>query len=110
MEDGRSIDVSFLASSSSGFRTDKWWRCTNVYHEGWFLPCYNDTSWPRSYVSSNIEKYFIAPEAKWIGYVGKSNKIYCRRYITIGKAKSLIPHHSIDELQNGLVDSLLLKK
>ena len=30
--------------------------------------------------------YFIAPDAKWIGYLlAKSNKIFCRRKTTVGK-------------------------
>ncbi|XP_078361490.1 uncharacterized protein LOC144645827 [Oculina patagonica] len=57
--------VGFMASSSNGVRTDKSWRCTDVYHEGWFLPSYNDTSWPRAYAIAG-DTYFIAPDAKWI--------------------------------------------
>ncbi|KAL9980686.1 hypothetical protein ACROYT_G009304 [Oculina patagonica] len=83
VEDSSVNDVSFLASSSNGGRTNKLWRCTNVYHDGWFLPSYNDTSWPSPYLfSSNHANYFIAPEARWIGHVTESNKVYCRRNIT----------------------------
>ena len=78
--------VSFLASSSNGVRTDESWRCTNVYYEGWFLPCYNDDSWPGVYVVKiNTEYRFIAPDAKWIGYDKNSKKIYCRRKTFMGE-------------------------
>ena len=80
-------DAFFLASSSNGVRTDKWWRCTNVHHDGWFLPSYNDSTWSRAYfVKNNTGAPHIAPDAKWIGYVtGKSKKIFCRRNTTFGK-------------------------
>ncbi|KAL9980675.1 hypothetical protein ACROYT_G009288 [Oculina patagonica] len=62
-------DVFLLASSSNGVRTDGWWRCTNVYHEGWFLRSYDDSSWPIAYVvKDNTGAPFIASDAKWIGY------------------------------------------
>lgn len=84
--DGNSDDdVFFLASSSNGVRTDRFWKCTNVYHDGWFLPSYNDTSWPGPYVSNgNDGRNIIAPDAKWIGYQIQSNKLYCRRNATTG--------------------------
>ena len=78
------VDAFVLSSSSNGIRTDTSWRCSNQYHEGWFLPNYNDTSWPRPYV--DVDKtHFIAPDAKWIAYLlAKSNKIFCRRKTTEG--------------------------
>lgn len=98
VEDSSVSDVGFLSSSSDGVRTNKLWRCTNVYHDGWFLPSYNDTSWPRPYVfNSNSDKRFIAPDAKVIGYLlTKSNKIYCRRNTTIRNTtigKGNFSHH-----------------
>ncbi|KAL9980672.1 hypothetical protein ACROYT_G009285 [Oculina patagonica] len=72
----------FVASSSNGVRTDKSWRCTNVYHGGWFLPSYNDSSWPRVHVHSRAdETYFVAPDAKWIRCIVASgyNRIFCRQ-------------------------------
>ena len=81
-----SSDALFLASSSNGIRTDESWRCTNVYHDGWFLPHYDDSLWPEAFVvDNNTHAAYIAPDAKWIGYVQISNKIYCRRNTTIGK-------------------------
>ena len=78
------VDAFVLSSSSNGIRTDTSWRCSNQHHEGWFLPNYNDTSWPRPYV--DVDKtHFIAPDAKWIAYLlAKSNKIFCRRKTTEG--------------------------
>ncbi|XP_078362094.1 uncharacterized protein LOC144646399 isoform X1 [Oculina patagonica] len=67
-----------MASSSNGVRTDESWRCTNVYHGGWFRPSYNDISWPRAY-SRTGDTYFVAPDAKWIRYITPSNKIFCRQ-------------------------------
>ena len=78
------VDAFVLSSSSNGIRTDTSWRCSNQYHEGWFLPNYNDTSWPRPYVDVQ-DTHFIAPDAKWIAYLlAKSNKIFCRRKTTKG--------------------------
>ena len=87
VEDGPLFDVTFLASSSNGVRTDGSWRCTNTYHDGWFLPSYNDTAWPSPYVfPSKPGNNFIAPDAKPIGYLLKpSNIIYCRGNATIGE-------------------------
>ncbi|XP_078362114.1 uncharacterized protein LOC144646407 isoform X2 [Oculina patagonica] len=83
VEDSSVIDVFFLASSSNGGRTNKWWRCTNVYHEGWFLPSYDDSSWPRVFILNNNTKFsYIAQDAMCIGHTTESNKIYCRRNIT----------------------------
>ena len=81
------VDVRFIASSSNGVRTDKWWRCTSQYHKGWFLPSYDDSSWSRAYVGNdNTKRYhFIAPDAKWIGNVFTAKKIYCRRNTTLSK-------------------------
>ena len=79
-----SIDAFFLASSSNGIRSDKWWRCTNIYHEGWFLPNYDDTLWKRPLIKvDNV--HFLAPDAKWIGYPTRSNKLFCRRTTIVGK-------------------------
>ena len=81
-----SNDALFLSSSSNGIRTDESWKCTNVYHDGWFLPDYDDSFWPEAFVVGNNTRFhFIAPDAKWIGYVQFSNKIYCRRNTTTGK-------------------------
>ena len=80
-------DVFFVASSRNGIRTNRSWRCTNKYHQGWFLPNFNDTSWPIPHVDDDYKVvYFVAPDAKWIAYLrAKSNRIFCRRNITIGK-------------------------
>jgi len=86
VEDGSAKDVFFLASSSNGIKTDEHWRCTNVFDDGWFLPNYTDISWPKAFVlDNNTRAYFIAPDAKWIGYERESNRIYCRRNLTTGK-------------------------
>ncbi|XP_078362112.1 uncharacterized protein LOC144646406 isoform X2 [Oculina patagonica] len=83
VEDSSASDALFLASTSNGIITDERWRCTNVYHDGWFLPCYDDSLWPNAFVVyNNTGAHFIAPDAKWIGYVTISNKIYCRRNST----------------------------
>ncbi len=78
VEDSSRKFVGFMASSSNGFRTDKSWRCTDVYRDGWFLPSYNDTSWPTAHAVT-IFTYFIAPDAKWIGYAFPRKRIFCRR-------------------------------
>ncbi|XP_078361488.1 uncharacterized protein LOC144645823 [Oculina patagonica] len=87
VEDSPVTYVFFLASSSNGVRTNQLWKCTNVYHKGWFLPSYNDTSWNRPRVTfGNFQ--FIAPDARWIGYLTRSNKLFCRRNTlntTVGK-------------------------
>ena len=79
-------EVYFLSSSSNGARTDdRSWRCSNEYHEGWFLPNFSDTSWPRPRVGAG-STFFISPDAKWIGYsLAKSNRIFCRWKTTEGK-------------------------
>lgn len=101
VEDSSLGDVQFLASSSNGIRTDKWWRCTNVYDEGWFLPNYSDTSWPTVFVlDDNSYAPFIAEEAKVIGYEVESNNIYCRRNLTMGKEIS--PCRARDRLTSKL--------
>ncbi|KAL9980681.1 hypothetical protein ACROYT_G009299 [Oculina patagonica] len=80
VEDSSADYLSFLASSSNGIRTTKNWRCTNVFHDDWFLPSYDDSSWPRVFVSGdNNNCLFIAPDAKWIGYALISIKMYCRQ-------------------------------
>ncbi|KAL9964324.1 hypothetical protein ACROYT_G027952 [Oculina patagonica] len=78
VEDSSRDYVVFIASSSNGFRTDKSWSCTDVYRDGWFLPSYNPTSWPRAHAVTTYT-YFIAPDAKWIGYVSPRKRIFCRR-------------------------------
>ena len=80
-------DVFFVASSSNGVGTDRSWKCTNKYHQDWFLPNFNDTSWPKPYVDdNNTAVYFAAPDARWIAYLlAKSNQIFCRRNTTVGK-------------------------
>ncbi|KAL9980663.1 hypothetical protein ACROYT_G009275 [Oculina patagonica] len=84
--------VVFKASSSNGIRTDKSWRCTNVYHKGWFLPGYNDTLWPRPFVDVHVGyTLFIAPDAKWIGHVFNSKRIFCR---WTKERDPLIPHNT----------------
>ena len=41
---------------------------------------------PKAFVlDNNTRAYFIAPDAKWIGYERESNRIYCRRNLTTGK-------------------------
>lgn len=86
VEDGSAEDVLFLASSSNGINSDEHWRCTNAFDEGWFLPNYTDISWPKVFVlANNTGSYFIAPDAKWIGYEFVSNRIYCRRNLATGK-------------------------
>ena len=88
-------DVFFVASSGNGVRTNRSWKCTNKYQQGWFLPNFSDISWPKPYADDNNKVvYFVAPDAKWIAYLAKSNKIFCRRNTTIGK------HHLPDYLQN----------
>lgn len=91
VEDDSESDISLiLASSSNGVRTNRWWRCTNIYHNGWFLPVFDDSSWPHARVSAdNNCCNFIAPDAKWIGYVVPiRKKIYCRRNTNTGKVDS----------------------
>ena len=80
------VDAFFLSSSSNGVRTDGTsWRCSNQYHEGWFLPNFSDISWPKPYADTQ-DTYFVAPDAKWIAYLlAKSNRIFCRRKTTVGK-------------------------
>jgi len=86
VEDYSAKHVLFLGSSSNGIKTDEHWRCTNVFEDGWFLLNYTDNSWPKAVVQdNNTGGYFIAPDAKWIGYQTLSNMIYCRRSITTGK-------------------------
>lgn len=110
VEDGSAEDVLFLASSTNGINSDKQWRCTNAFDEGWFLPNYTDISWPKVFVvANNTGDYFIAPEAKWIGYEVVSNRIYCRRTLTTGKknfnisaAKSPCPWLAVKERLVGL--------
>ena len=89
-------DVFFVASSRNGVRTNRSWKCTNKYHQGWFLPNFSDASWPKPYADDNNKVvYFVAPDAKWIAYLpAKSNKIFCRRKTAVGK------HHPTDYLQN----------
>ena len=89
-------DVFFVASSRNGVRTNRSWKCTNKYHQGWFLPNFSDASWPKPHVDDNNTKvHFVAPDARWIAYLpAKSNKIFCRRKTTVGK------HHPPDYLQN----------
>ena len=91
-------DVYFLSSSSNGIRTDGTsWRCSNQYHEGWFLPNFTDHSWPRPYVSDS-DTFFIAPDAQWIAYLlAQSNKIFCRRS-TVGKRHLVYTIHQINRL------------
>ncbi|KAL9980680.1 hypothetical protein ACROYT_G009297 [Oculina patagonica] len=103
VEDSFQNYVSFLSSSSNGVKTDEWWRCSNVYYEGWFLPCYNDISWPRvTIVSKNTKFHFIAPDAKWITYNNKSKKIYCRRKTTVEP----VSNNSYDTSCTGLQTSV----
>lgn len=89
----------FLSSSSNGARTDGTsWKCSNQYHEGWFLPNFTDTSWPRPYVfagASNIN-YFTAADAKWIAYMAKGNKAFCRRSTSLGKRNLVRTMHPPD--------------
>jgi len=82
-----SANVYFVASSSNGVRTNRSWKCTNKYHQGWFLPSFSDTSWPKPYADDNNKRvYYVAPDAKWIAYLlGNTNKIFCRRSTTVGK-------------------------
>ena len=81
------VDAFFLSSSSNGARTDGTsWRCSNQYHEGWVLPNFNDTSWPKPYsFEGAYNSYFIAPDAKWIAYTAESNKVFCRWSTSVGK-------------------------
>ena len=80
-------EVYFLSSSSNGVRTDdRSWRCSNQYHEGWFLPNFTDTLWPKPYALVGYPTFFIAPDAQWIRYLlPKSNKVFCRRSNSVGK-------------------------
>ena len=88
-------DVFFVASSSNGVRTNRLWKCTNKYHRGWFLPNFNDTSWPEPFVEDNYTVvFFVAPDARWIAYLAKSNQIFCRRNTIVGK------HYPPDYPQN----------
>ena len=97
-----SVDVIafFLSSSSNGARTDGTsWRCSNQYHEGWFLPNFTDTSWPRPYAYEGASnKYFIAADAKWIAYMVKSNKVFCRWSTSLGKRNLVRTIHQIISL------------
>jgi len=89
-------NVYFVASSSNGFRTNRSLKCTNKYHQGWFLPNFRDASWPKPYADDkNKVVYFAAPDAKWITYlVTRSNKLFCRWNTTVGK------HHPPEYLEN----------
>ncbi|XP_078362117.1 uncharacterized protein LOC144646410 isoform X2 [Oculina patagonica] len=104
-------DVFLLASSSNGVRTDGWWRCTNVYHEGWFLRSYDDSSWPIAYVvKDNTGAPFIASDAKWIGYGIESNKIYCRRNTTMKPLFQIpkdLPCEALQTSKSSLVPTFL---
>ena len=87
--------VSFVASSNNGVRTNRSWKCTNKYHQGWFLPNFNDTSWPEPLLGDKDKGVgFVAPDARWIKYPTKSNQIFCRRNTIVGK------HHPPDYPQN----------
>ena len=90
-------NVYFLSSSSNGARTDGTsWKCSNQYHEGWFLPNFTDTSWPRPYVhAGDSYNYFIAADAKWIAYMAKGNKVFCRRSTSLGKRNLVRTIHQI---------------
>ena len=92
-------DVFFLSSSSNGVRTDGTsWRCSNQYHEGWFLPNFTDHSWPRPYATVS-NTFFIASDAQWIAYLlAQSNKIFCRRSTLVGKRNHV---HTIHQLVSG---------
>ena len=89
--------VFFLSSSSNGARTDGTsWKCSNQYHEGWFLPNFTDTSWPRPFAFAGAYmKFFIAADAKWIAYMTKSNKVFCRRSTSLGKRNLVRAIHQI---------------
>ena len=89
-------NVYFVASSSNGFRTNRSLKCTNKYHQGWFLPNFRDASWPKPYADdSNKVVYFAAPDAKWTTYlVTRSNNLFCRWNTTVGK------HHPPEYLEN----------
>ena len=91
--------VFFLSSSSNGVRTDGTsWRCSNQYHEGWFLPNFTDHSWPRPYATVS-NTFFIASDAQWIAYpLAQSNTIFCRRSTFVGK-RDLV--HTIHQLVSG---------
>ena len=86
-------EVYFVASSSNGVRTNRSWKCTNKYHQGWFLPNFTDVSWPKPYADDfNKVVYFVAPDAKWIAYLlEESNKIFCRQNAAVGK--HCLPHY-----------------
>ena len=80
-------NVYFVASSSNGFRTNISLKCTNKFHQDWFLRNFTDTSWPKPYADDkNKVVYFVAPDAKWVAYIHESsNKIFCRWNTTLGK-------------------------
>ena len=80
-------NVYFVASSSNGFRTNTSLKCTNKFHQDWFLRNFNDTSWSKPYADDkNKVVYFVAPDAKWVAYIHESsNKIFCRWDTTLGK-------------------------
>ncbi|XP_078361491.1 uncharacterized protein LOC144645828 [Oculina patagonica] len=102
VEDDSLDDVFLLASSSNGIMTDERWRCTNVYHEGWFLPCFDDSFWPNAFVhSNNTGVPYIARDAKWIGFKTISNKIYCRRNTT--NVEPVTPCRGLQTLVSSLV-------
>ncbi|XP_078381578.1 fibroblast growth factor receptor 2-like [Oculina patagonica] len=92
-----------MASSSNGFRTDKSWRCTYVYRDGWFLSSYNDTLWPRAHAMAR-KTYFIAPDAKMIGYVYPRKRIFCRR---TKEPAPQIPHNTTSTDLQTSVSSLV---
>ena len=92
--------VHFVSSSSNGVRTEGTsWRCSNEYHEGWFLPNFTDTSWPRPNVYAGVfNTHFIATDAKLIVYLlAKSNKVFCRRS-TSGKRNQVHPNYHSNSL------------
>jgi len=86
-------NVYFVASSSNGFRTNRSLKCTNKYHQGWFLPNFRDASWPKPYADdSNKVVYFAAPDAKWIKYlVTRSNNLFCRWNTTVERDLPIVP-------------------
>ena len=79
------VEAYFMSSSSNGIRTDGTsWRCSKEYHEGWFLLNFSDTSWSRPEVDDGVSTFFMAPDAKWIGYPDNI-RIFCRRKTTVGE-------------------------
>lgn len=83
----------FLGSFSDGTVTDKSWKCTRTYYDGWNAPEYDDSAWPAAVDTRGQPDATwgaitgVASNAKWIwsgsySTVGSSVTVYCRKKIS----------------------------